>query len=196
MTHNRSSDIRANFTHTLSMKSLALNAIRFYQRFISPHKGFSCAYASVSGHGSCSALGYRAIRRYGVWQGIALLDQRLKKCGVAYRRHCRPILKGPLTRQAGFLDCACDMPSSCDLPCDGVSGCHMPHFPDSCDEMMRHCGDAVSCPGCDCDWRRRKQTDDEYVDIPVRGHTADRARQIKIPRLPPTLLSSPQNFGE
>ena len=123
------------------MKSLALGAIRFYQRFLSPRKGFCCAYAAASGRGSCSALGYRAIRRYGVWRGIAVLDKRLDKCGVAYRRH-----HGVRSRQAGFLDCACDVPAGCDL-----SGCDMPH---SCSKLMS-CGDLLNF--CDCDWRRQKK---------------------------------------
>lgn len=104
------------------MKNIALYAIRFYQRAISPYKGFRCAYAFHSGCASCSALGYRAIRRFGVWRGLGVLNGRLEKCGVAYRRHHA----GPLARQAGFLDCGdceatpCEM-STCD--CDTVSLC-------------------------------------------------------------------------
>ncbi|MFP5394003.1 MAG: membrane protein insertion efficiency factor YidD, partial [Gammaproteobacteria bacterium] len=59
------------------MKLLALGAIRLYQKFLSPHKGFCCAYAAVSGRASCSVLGYRVIRRHGIWNGLALLDRRL-----------------------------------------------------------------------------------------------------------------------
>jgi putative component of membrane protein insertase Oxa1/YidC/SpoIIIJ protein YidD len=148
------------------MKSLALGAIRFYQRFVSPRKGFCSAYASASGHGSCSALGYRAIRRYGVWCGIAVLDKRLEKCGVAYRRYRPQAAHGALARQAGFLDCACDVPAGCDLPGNGLSGCDMPHIP-------HFCSDLLSCGSCDCDWRRRKQGNDEYVVIPVRSNIVD-----------------------
>lgn len=59
------------------MKILVLAAIRFYQRKLSPHKGFSCAYAACTGHARCSALGYRAVRRLGVWHGLSVLDRRL-----------------------------------------------------------------------------------------------------------------------
>jgi putative component of membrane protein insertase Oxa1/YidC/SpoIIIJ protein YidD len=134
------------------MKSLALGAIRFYQRFLSPRKGFCCAYAAIKSHGSCSALGYRAIRRYGVWRGIAVLDKRLEKCGVAYRRQQR---HGVRSRQAGFLDCACNAPAVCDLPCGDLPGCDMPH---SCSKLMS-CGDLMNCSACD--WRRRKQRDEK-----------------------------------
>ena len=94
------------------MKQLALAAIRLYQRHLSPHKGFCCAYRCHTGHASCSQLGYRSIRRFGLGQGLLLLRQRMVKCGIAHRRHTL----GPgaaFRQQAGF----CDL--SCDLPCDG-----------------------------------------------------------------------------
>jgi putative component of membrane protein insertase Oxa1/YidC/SpoIIIJ protein YidD len=98
------------------MKALALWAIRLYQRVISPRKGFCCAYRFHTGHPGCSALGYRAIRRFGVVDGIAILRLRLHKCGVAHRRFTTslaPMLPG----QRGFIDCDCG-PNECDLPCD------------------------------------------------------------------------------
>jgi putative component of membrane protein insertase Oxa1/YidC/SpoIIIJ protein YidD len=52
------------------VKTLLLTLIRLYQRHVSPRKGFACAYRVHTGCASCSHLGYRAIRRYGVWQGL------------------------------------------------------------------------------------------------------------------------------
>jgi putative component of membrane protein insertase Oxa1/YidC/SpoIIIJ protein YidD len=93
-------------------------AIRVYQRFISPRKGFRCAYSFHTGHGSCSALGYRAIRRFGVVDGINILHSRLHKCGVAYRRY-RPAPSKVLIAQAGFCDCDCGThPCDIEWPCD------------------------------------------------------------------------------
>jgi putative component of membrane protein insertase Oxa1/YidC/SpoIIIJ protein YidD len=126
----------------MAMKSIALSAIRFYQRVLSPRKGYCCAYASYTGHASCSALGYRAIRRFGLWHGLSVLNGRLEKCGVAYRRY-RP---STLARQAGFLDCDCD-----------VGGCDI-------------AGDVCS-NASDCDWkRRRNRGDEQYVVIPPRSN--------------------------
>lgn len=156
-------------------KALALAAIRFYQKSISPRKGFCCAYAAHTGRGSCSALGYRAISRYGVWRGLAVLDARLEKCGQAHRRR---LPRGALGRQAGFLDCGgcdapnCDLPGSCDAPgCDLPGGCDVP----SCDlpGNWRGCGrNGVSvldtCGSCgDCDWRsrRKKKEREQYVVV-------------------------------
>jgi putative component of membrane protein insertase Oxa1/YidC/SpoIIIJ protein YidD len=92
------------------MQSLALSAIRAYQRYLSPHKGFACAYRVHTNCASCSALGYRAIRRHGLVGGIAVLRMRLYRCGVAARRFASaPQLR---SRQAGFCDVmVCDIPS-------------------------------------------------------------------------------------
>lgn len=84
------------------MKNIALALIRFYQRFISPYKGFACAYRVHTGCASCSGLGYRAIRRYGVIAGIGLLKMRIHRCGVAYRRFAAVTI--PRSKQAGFCE--------------------------------------------------------------------------------------------
>ncbi|UUZ56097.1 membrane protein insertion efficiency factor YidD [Massilia sp. H-1] len=140
-------------------KALALAAIRFYQQSISPRKGFCCAYAAHTGRRSCSALGYRAIQRYGVWRGLFVLDARLHKCGAAHRRH-HPV--GALAGQAGFLDCGgCDAPG-CDLPGD----CHF----GSGGNKALNCLDGCSSCG-DCDWRSRKKKKNEREQYVVVSPT-------------------------
>jgi len=91
------------------MRRLALLAIRLYQQHLSPYKGFCCAYGAHTGHASCSTLGLRAVRRFGVWEGVAILDRRLAKYGVAHRRYRH----APLARQAGSCDLPCDLPGDC-----------------------------------------------------------------------------------
>ena len=60
--------------------ALALAAIRFYQRRISPHKGFSCALRVATGGASCSAYGYAVIARFGLARGLGLLQKaRIRK---------------------------------------------------------------------------------------------------------------------
>jgi len=120
------------------MRTLALLAIRVYQRLISPYKGFCCAYGAHTGRASCSALGYRAVRRFGIWHGVQILDGRFLKCGVAHRRYQGA---APLSEQAG----------SCDLPCDP-----------SCD--LSDCFDIKEC----WDARKRKRARDEDVHVPPR----------------------------
>jgi putative component of membrane protein insertase Oxa1/YidC/SpoIIIJ protein YidD len=142
------------------MKLFALLAIRFYQRMISPYKGFCCAYAAYTGHASCSALGYRAIRRYGVVDGIAVLDARLAKCGVAYRRY-RPQAPRALGSQAGFLDCSCDAggcdSGGCEMPGGGSNGC--------LSNASNFCSGGCDCGSCDWN-KKRNNGDEQYVVIP------------------------------
>lgn len=94
-----------------SMKFFALSLIRFYQRWVSPHKGFVCAYRYHTGCGSCSAFGHRAIRLFGVWKGIAVIRARLVQCARIYEKHRqKTALSRHLHAQRGDLDCGgCDM---------------------------------------------------------------------------------------
>jgi len=135
------------------MRSIALPAIRFYKRRISPYKGFCCAYRTHLGRFSCSTLGFRAIRMYGVFKGLGVLRQRLKLCGVTHRRHQHSAPVG----QRGSAPC--DIP--CDLTC--VPDCDLPSL--DCHGISRYFS---CCDGCSCDWpeRRKKTEDDKYVYIP------------------------------
>lgn len=143
------------------MKTLALAAIAIYQRFISPYKGFRCAYAALTGCRSCSQLGARAIRRYGLWDGLRVLDGRLHKCGVAYRRYHVPA-PGPMLRsQAGFLDCACDGPGNCN-PCDGDGG-----NANRGGVTSGLCNCVGDCASCDFG-REKKRRRDRDIVIPPR----------------------------
>lgn len=122
------------------MQALLLALIRFYKRFISPHKGYGCAYRVYTGHASCSTLGYRAIRRHGAWTGLGLLKRRCRLCGVAQRRHA-PVHR-PLAAQRGDCDPGCDG-DGCDLPSCGrpslksVDCCDFADFLECCDAPER-----------------------------------------------------------
>jgi putative component of membrane protein insertase Oxa1/YidC/SpoIIIJ protein YidD len=125
-------------------RRLALAAIRAYQRYLSPYKGFSCALRAATGSDSCSAYGYRAIRLAGLATGLRLLDRRMALCGHIHRKYAA--VKNPaLYRQQGYCDLPCDVPHlSCDLP-------HL-----SCaDEALQCCGES----GCDLvdSWRGRRK---------------------------------------
>ena len=57
------------------MKPVALGAIRFYQRFISPSWHGACKYQPT-----CSHYGHEAISRHGAIKGIWLTAWRLVRC--------------------------------------------------------------------------------------------------------------------
>jgi putative component of membrane protein insertase Oxa1/YidC/SpoIIIJ protein YidD len=136
------------------MRSIALLAITAYQRFVSPHKNSCCAYRVYTGNQSCSALGYRAIRLYGVVQGIAVLRKRFVRCSEAYRRH--RYFFHSRDHQYGFVDLDYD-DSSCE-------SCEPPSV-----NIPREALKYVDC--CDCgDWDNSQKKDRnkeiKYVYIP------------------------------
>ena len=55
--------------------ALALGLIRLYQRAISPFLPPACRFVPT-----CSAYGYEAIERHGVWLGSWLALRRLARC--------------------------------------------------------------------------------------------------------------------
>jgi len=124
--------------------ALALAAIRVYQRFISPYKGFSCALRVATGGDSCSAYGHAVIARFGLGRGLGLLQRRFELCGHAHARLRAAAPPHPrLQYQRGF----CDGP--CDLPCHGHGHCV------SVDTAV----DALGCVGdvADCGSSRRRE---------------------------------------
>ncbi|MDR2188187.1 MAG: membrane protein insertion efficiency factor YidD [Azonexus sp.] len=137
------------------MRTLVLAAIKAYQRYLSPHKGFCCAYRHHTGRSSCSTLGFRAIRRYGVIDGVAVLRRRLYLCGVAHRRY-GVMRRRPHRAQRG--DCL-----PCDLPCD-------PNCDFSCDKPSNFVSDFLNFCDCgDCNWPDRKSKgseEEQHVHIP------------------------------
>ena len=124
------------------MRSIALAAIRFYKRRLSPHKGFCCAYRTHLGRFSCSTLGYRAIRRFGVLKGMAVLRQRTSLCAATQRR----ALNSKAESQRGSAPC--DLP--CDLSC--IPDCSSSDF--NCKGLSRY---VSCCDVCSCDWPERKK---------------------------------------
>ena len=133
---------------------LILKCILGYQRFLSPHKGFSCAYAHHTGSASCSRLGYRAIRRYGVGGGLRLLFARFARCRAVHLGSRERASDGGLSnghrasagrmrRQRGFCDALACVP--CDAGCVSAP-CDVSAAGSACD--------AASCLGrlpCPCD---------------------------------------------
>ena len=103
---------------------LALWAIRLYQRYLSPLKGFSCAYRVHRGGASCSAYGYRVIGRRGLLAGLRLLNRRLDRCGEVSRS--RVEAANPLLHhqrgECGVLD-VCDCATDSSWGCDHCMDC-------------------------------------------------------------------------
>ncbi|RYX82830.1 membrane protein insertion efficiency factor YidD [bacterium] len=161
-----------------SINRLLIALIGFYQRRISPRKGWRCAYSVLHGGTGCSGYAHEAIETYGWRVAIPLVRQRFRDCHSAAQTMRARRLQlsagdgsgglgpgpgpgpGPGRRNRAAQggdgsDPACD---ACgfveDLPfCGGdnsssSSSCHMPDF-SGC-----HIGgcDSCNCDGCDgCD---------------------------------------------
>lgn len=109
------------------MRFIALMLIRLYQRFLSPLKGYSCAYRVHTGKESCSVYGYQVIVRYGVMTGYQLIRRRMDKCTHIFELN-RPYQgTASISRfQSGYCDGGCD--GDCDAKdclgtCDLVNSC-------------------------------------------------------------------------
>lgn len=144
---------------------LALKAINFYQKFISPYKGFNCAHRVATGEVGCSGYGKKVISRFGLVTGIKLLNRRFYDCGwhaqrlqqafeeknpSEYKRYQRAngysMKNGRLVNQGGFVDCdGCDVPD-CDMP-----HCDMPDVADCVPDCGCNPVEAVTALDfCDC----------------------------------------------
>ena len=139
-----------------------------------------CAYRVHTGHCSCSQLGYRAIRRFGVGKGWLVLCQRTALCGVAHRRHA-PAPPRPLARERG--DCAFDLPYDLDFtPSAGKLDVW-----DAC-----NCCDAGSC-----DWPSRKNKRQAERDPCTYCPTpTEKTARVEAPLLRFALPPSGQRPGE
>jgi putative component of membrane protein insertase Oxa1/YidC/SpoIIIJ protein YidD len=169
------------------MRGLALAAIRVYQRWISPHKGFCCALRVHTGGDSCSAYGYLVIARFGLRRGLGLLDRRLELCGHVHRT-LTPARPAPSARnpwrhkEQGHCDVPCDSPG-CDLPCHGGHGST---FDNGLCEVI-DCCDGWDCGRSNrrraerwhykyCGGRRRRHRDSAHLDA-LAQRIAERKRQ-------------------
>ena len=66
--------------------AIMVGAIRGYQRWISPYKGYVCAHRQWHGGPSCSEFARRHILENGVWRAIPGIRTRFGECGEAARR--------------------------------------------------------------------------------------------------------------
>lgn len=134
--------------HQVGMRLVGLRAIHAYQRYISPHKGFCCAYRSITGRQSCSSFSARAIKKAGILGGIRLTLRRLQRCSSVYAQ----ILKSP-NRPTQFAQLLKRQAGHCDFP---IEGCHA-------SDMSNLSDCACNCVPGPCDlWRPRRKQGREF----------------------------------
>ncbi|EMY7926577.1 membrane protein insertion efficiency factor YidD [Klebsiella aerogenes] len=135
------------------MDNLILKLIAFYQRIISPRKGYRCAYSVLHHTQGCSGAVKDIIHNKGVVDGWREIRQRFADCRVAAETLQQQKLAanpaGKKRRKPGRKRDACD---GCDVVtgCDGKCCSHL--VPDNLPDL--------DCP-CDCLsvrlWRRNNR---------------------------------------
>lgn len=66
------------------MQAVAVNLIEFYQRRLSPHKGYRCAHRAHHGGASCSEFAKQTILAQGLMAALPAMKVRLGECRAAY----------------------------------------------------------------------------------------------------------------
>ena len=94
------------------INSVILLIVRGYQLYISPYKGFCCAYRKLHNGQSCSSYFYTCVNNYDLSTAGILLQQRFKDC-----KQANAILKSQTNQQKKHnsqkqrkknnSDCAC-----------------------------------------------------------------------------------------
>jgi putative component of membrane protein insertase Oxa1/YidC/SpoIIIJ protein YidD len=140
--------------------------IRFYQRHLSPRKGFSCAHLKLHGSTSCSGHFRQLLGEQGLSQALRLFPERLSDCRQAYlllrmqsgmpeesdendnksesprRSRSRPTSFNSCGDGCSIGDCGYNFPdSSCDTNHNGA-----------CDVGDLGGCDGLDCGGCDCNF--------------------------------------------
>ncbi len=78
--------------NTLPAK-LAINMICYYQKHISPYKGFCCAQHALTGEPSCSEFTKRAIEQHGLLRSMPFIRQQFINCKKSMQELKRDIKK-------------------------------------------------------------------------------------------------------
>jgi putative component of membrane protein insertase Oxa1/YidC/SpoIIIJ protein YidD len=113
------------------LKLAASAAIVGYQRYLSPYKGFRCAYRAKTGRASCSEYAKRLVNKLGVGALSKGLPKQFARCRLAFATlSAYPSSAQYADNRKRKRSDACDC-SPCDLPlnlasdavhCDGAIG--------------------------------------------------------------------------
>ena len=115
--------VRVKKREGASLQNIAIGLIGFYQRRLSPYKGYRCAHREHTGGPSCSEFAKQIILARGVLAAFPLMKQRFLECRGAYivlqRQAQMPAQEKdetpPVAKGGGICANACV--NTCALPC-------------------------------------------------------------------------------
>jgi len=73
----------AAYSLPLISRSIIIFVIEWYQRYLSPRKGYCCAYRVAHKRCSCSHYGKRVVQRRGALAFVPLMQRRFARCAKA-----------------------------------------------------------------------------------------------------------------
>lgn len=132
------------------LQKVVLALVKYYQRSLSPHKGFSCAYRKLYRDSSCSQFFVQAINQYGLRASIPLFQKRLEACHRANKtlnviksinKAGYPAKNKRRKNNCNAIDCRrcdiLDLIDCYDSDCNGVPDCLECDTPDclGCDNL-------------------------------------------------------------
>jgi len=132
------------------MKSIAIWGINLYQKYLSPYKGYRCAYGVYHQNGTCSSIIKAHIQEHGLIKAYPMIKDQFSACKVAYfalqeNSSTQPRCASDQKEEGCVCDSCCCSSSQDDKKkkkndssCDPCSGCG-PDI-DVCD-----CGDIGFC---------------------------------------------------
>jgi putative component of membrane protein insertase Oxa1/YidC/SpoIIIJ protein YidD len=101
------------------MSHSAQYLIQFYQKHISPYKGFRCAHGDYYGGDSCSGAVSKIIRRKGLINGFAAIKNQFRRCSHAYMEIKNKFPKRKKDKGNVAADCALNgLGDVASLPCE------------------------------------------------------------------------------
>jgi len=140
------------------LRGVPAGAIVAYQRYVSPYKGFRCAYRAHTGGWSCSEYARRLILRCGpgaLWQG---LPRQFARCKLAYAVLAmsnaeKPEPKKKQDKRSGWSNCGAEAAYNA---CMNMAELPFRPIPKTLRICDRSCGGCAPGPcdlgPCDCSW--------------------------------------------
>ncbi|MBC7502449.1 MAG: membrane protein insertion efficiency factor YidD [Herminiimonas sp.] len=101
------------------LRHAGIALIGAYQRYLSPRKGYRCAYGVLYQDGTCSSVGKNPIRTHGLLGFFRLMPRQFEACKAAAATLQESAEERP-ARRKGTTDhgeCACDLAES---GCDAI----------------------------------------------------------------------------
>lgn len=117
-----------------------VSLISFYQRYLSPYKGFCCAHRVLHGGPPCSVAVKSILLERGAWSSWKAIWLRFRKCKTAART-LRMMRKGPLSAALAISQYAGESEAAAETSQAGANAAS------SNDDVPRLCVKCACCYG-------------------------------------------------